>query len=210
MRHWYGYTGEYLVLGAGRAVLQAVPRGAAWLRLLDEAEALYGRHPAALADKACFAAALLAPMAVQELGTSPRATAFSSARQLLRLFDGVHAERAAVNLFNGSKASAYAAEGDHDGMAARVARGFMQGELLCLPRDAARLDTQEVLDTLPGALVFLLTRAREEHKAFAGYLRRGAPPVVPRATATEIGRVRPTRRTWEREARLVRREGGQP
>lgn len=210
MRYWYGYTGESLILGHGRAIRQIVSHTQALRRLLDQVDEHYARYAAAphrraqIVNAKTFTAALLAPLAVQELGaSSPPATPFSSAGQALRLFEDVGIEQAAVNLFNGRMASAYAAEGDADAVAARVAQGFNDGDLLFLSRDAARLHTQEVLNTLPGALVFLLSRSQAERKAFSGYLRRGTPPVVSDSDSVKMAALRPTFRTWEREARLT-------
>lgn len=210
MRYWYGYTGESLILGHGRAIRQVVPQSQALQRLLTRVDETYARYAAAphrraqAVDAKTFTAALLTPLAVQELGvSSPPATPFSSAGQALRLFEDVGVEQAAVNLFNGRVASAYAEAGDTDAIAARVARGLDDGNLLFLPRDAARLHMQEVMNTLPGALVFLLSRSQAERKAFAGYLRRGTPPVVSNADSAAMASLRPTLRTWEREARLT-------
>lgn len=209
MRYWYGYTGESLILGHGRAIRQVVPQSQALQRLLERADEHYARYAAAphrraqIVNAKTFTAALLASLAVQEMGTSsPPATPFSSAGQVLRLFEDVGIEQAAVNLFNGRMASAYAAEGDAGAIAERIARGFADGDLLFLPRDGARLHTQETLNALPGALVFLLSRSQAERKAFAGYLRRGTPPVISTGARLALAKSRPVLRTWEREARL--------
>lgn len=196
MRYWYAYTGENLILGRGRAIRQVVSSAQVVQRLFDAAAQYYA--PGTSADKDTFIAALIAPLAMQELGTaSSGTTAFSSAGQVLRLFDEVHIEQAAVNLFNGRVASAYAQD-DADATAARVAQGFGDGDLLSLPRDEARLHARETLDTLPGAAAFLLARSQEERKAFAFYLRRGTPPAVPPEAAVAIARLRPVLPTWKR------------
>lgn len=204
MRYWYGYTGESLILGHGRTIRQVMPHSREFERLLTVAK----EHYVAVRSRSSvtaetFTAALLAPLSVQELGTaSPPATPFSSAGQVLRLFEDVSIEQVAVNLFNGRMASAYASESDANAIAARVAQAFNDGDLLFLPRDATRLHTQEILNTLPGALVFLLSRSQAERKAFAGYLRRGTLPVVSSSAMANIAKSRTVLRTWEREARL--------
>lgn len=209
MQYWYGYTGENLVMGSGRAIRQVV--SSSQLSMLMEQVATFDEHHAlplqrrGTVDAASFNAALLAPLAVREGGTaSPPATPFRSAGQVLRLFEGVPIAQAAANLFNGRIAGAYATEGSADTIAARVAQGFERGELLALPRDAARLQLRPVLDMLPGALVFLLSRETAERKAFAQYLRRGAAPNLSAAERKMTASLRPTLRTWEREARLTR------
>lgn len=208
MRDWYAYTGEYLILGHGRAIRQITPHAAALQRLLERAQGHYAhalrisqrREP--VVDMKTYVAALLASLAIREFGTgNPDATVFLSAGQVVRLLGAPSIEQVAINLFNGRTASAYAG-GDDSAIASRVAQGFHDGELLFLPRDAS----QEVLDALPGAVVFLLSRKQAAHKAFAGYLRRGAPPVVSSNTVAAISRLRPVLRTWEREARL-KKEG---
>lgn len=206
MRYWYGYTGERLIVGHGRTIRQLVPQSSAVQELREAARAHYANYAATTARRpaiaeATFTAAMLAPLAVRAFGVaSPPATVFSSAGQLLRLFDGQHVEQVAVNLFNGRVASAYADAGD---IAARVAQGFDDGDLLFLPRDAARLYAPETLSALPGALVFLLSRFDAERKAFSQYLRRGAPPVLSADTRRALAKSRPVLRTWEREARLL-------
>lgn len=185
MRYWYGFTGEDFIIGHGRAIRQVVPPSHAWQGLLEAALQHYAhyaassvRHVQAI-PAGTFIAALVAPLAAQKFGAdSPAATPFSSAGQVLRIFDGLNVEQAAVNLFNGRVASAYAESGDDDAIAARVTEGFNAGALLFLPRDVARLHTPEVLNMLPGALVALLSRAQAERKSFADYLRRGTPPTV--------------------------------
>ncbi len=203
MRYWYGYTGERLIVGHGRTIRQLVPQSPAVHDLREAARAHYAATTArrTRVAEASFTAAMLAPLAVRALGiASPPATTFSSAGQLLRLFDGLNAEQAAVNLYNGRVASAYADAGD---IAARVAQGFDDGALLSLPRDAARLHAPETLSALPGALVFLLSHFDAERKAFSHYLRRGAPPVLSADTRRALAKSRPVLRTWEREARLL-------
>jgi hypothetical protein len=209
MRYWCGYTGESLILGHGRAIRQVMPQSQALQRLLDVAGEHYTRYAAATVRRTrnvsaqTFIAAVLAPLAIQELGvSSPPAMPFSSAGQALRLFEDVGIEQAAVNLFNGRITSAYTETGDADAIAARVAPGFDEGDLLSLPRDAARLHAQEVVNTLPGAVAFLLSRSQAERKAYAMYLRRGTPPAVPVDAIAAIGAARPILRTWEREVRL--------
>lgn len=208
MRYWYAYTGETLILGHGRTIRQLVPDTPALQRLFEAANEQYARYAAAphqraqLVPEETFIATMIAPLAVQEFGVaSPPATLFSSAGQVLRLFDGLNIEQVAVNLFNGRIASAYT-EGDAAAVADRVAQGFNDGDLLLLPRDTARLHTQETLSTLPGAVIFLLSRSQAERKAFALYLRRGTPPVVSKAMMTTMTKSRSVLRTWEREARL--------
>ncbi len=210
MRYWYGYTAESLILGHGRTIRQLVPQSNELRRLLDTANEYYARYAATsgrrtqIVSAETFIAAILAPLAVQELGiSSPAATAFSSAGQVLRLFDGLRIDQVAINLFNGRTASAYA-EADVRDIATRVARGFDDGDLLVLPRDATRLQTQEILNTLPGALVFLLSRSHAERKAFSNYLRRGTAPILSTDTRIALAKSRPVLRTWEREARLLK------
>lgn len=196
MRYWYGYTGRNLIVGHGRTVRRIVT-DASVQQLLDMA----GERRVSVIPPQTYIAAMVVPLAVQKFGvTAPPATAFSSAGQLLRLFDGLPIDQVAVNVFNGRTASAYAEAGD---IAARVARGFESGALLTLPRDAARLPTPEILNALPGAVAFLLSRAHAERKAFANYLRRGAPPMVSATARRAIATSRPVLRTWEREARLL-------
>lgn len=202
MRYWYGYTGENLILGHGRAIRQVVPYSQALRQLLIRVDEYYARYAATsnrrgqTADANTFTAALLAPLAVQELGvSSPPATMFSSAGQVLRLFEDINIEQAAINLFNGRITSTYAEAGDPDAIASHVARGFDNGNLLLLPRDAARLHAQEIMNTLPGIMVFLLSRSQAERKAFADYLRRGTPPVIPEDAITAISAARPILRT---------------
>lgn len=215
MRYWYGYTGESLILGHGRAIRQVVPHSQALRQLLIRADEYYARYAATsnrrgqTADAKTFTAALLAPLALQELSvSSPPATIFSSARQVLRLFEDINIEQAAINLFNGRIASAYAEAGDADSIVARVAQSFDDGDLLILSRDAALLHAKEILNTLPGAMVFLLSRSQAERKAFAGYLRRGTPPVVHADAIAAIGAARPILRTWEHEVRLETQYAG--
>jgi hypothetical protein len=211
MRYWYAYTGENLILGHSRTIRQLVPDTPALQRLFEAANEQYARYAAApyrhaqLVPEETFIAAMIAPLAVQEFGVaSPPATSFSSAGQVLRLFDGVDIEQVAVNLFNGRIASAYA-ESDAAAVTARVAQGFNDGDLFFLPRDAARLHAQETLNTLPGAVVFLLSRSQAERKAFAGYLRRGTSPVVSSDTVAAIAKSRIFLRTSQ--LRLLRRAG---
>jgi len=212
MRYWYAYTGETLILGHGRTIRQLVPDTPALQRLFEAAREQYSRYATAphrraqLVPEETFIAAMIAPLAVQEFGVaSPPATLFSSAGQVLRLFDGLNIdiEQIAINLFNGRAASAYA-EGDAAAVADRVVQDFNDGDLLFLPRDTARLHAQETLNTLPGAVVFLLSRSQAERKAFALYLRRGTSPVVSSDTVAAIAKSRIFLRTWEREARLVK------
>lgn len=211
MQYWYGYTGEGLILGHGRAIRQVVPQSQALQGLLDSAYEYYARYAAIsqnskqAVDAQTFAAALLSPLAVQELWvSSPSATPFSSAGQVLRLFEDVNIEQAAINLFNGRITSAYAETGDRDAIAERIAHGFANGDLLVLPRDAKQLHVQEVLNTLPGVLVFLLSLSLAERKAFDGYLRRGTPPAISDSQRVSLAKSRPVLRTWEREARLLK------
>lgn len=209
MRYWYGYTGENLILGHGRTIRQVVPQSHALQQLLARVDGYYARYAATsdrrrqTADAKTFTAALLAPFAVQELGvSSPPATMFSSAGQVLRLFENINIEQAAINVFNGRVAGAYAEAGDADMIIARVVRGFDDGDLLLLPRDTARLHAQEIMNTLPGALVFLLSRSHSERKAFSNYLRRGTSPILSADTRIALAKSRPILRTWEREVRL--------
>ncbi len=196
MRYWYAFTGHHLIMGHGRAVRRAGADERV-LRELFESTARYA--PTAGAES--FIAAMIAPLAAQEFGDALPATPFSSARQLLDLFEGLDIARAAANLFNGRKASAYAAEETgEEGLAARVAQGFREGELL-LPQDSARLHAPGALDELPGAVVFLLARAEEERKAFAAYLRRGSPPALSKAAHTVLCSLRPCLPTFGTEAR---------
>lgn len=208
MRYWYGYTGESLILGHGRTIRQLVDtRGLQ--RLFEMAAKQYesyeSRYPSAqIVPKETFVAAMIAPLAVLELGIeNPPATSFSSAGQVLRLFDGLNIEQVAINLFNGRVASAYANAGDADSIAAHVAQDFDNGDLLLLPRDTSRLHTPEIMNTLPGAVVFLLSRSHAERKAFSNYLRRGTPPVMSADTRIILAKSRPVLRTWEREARIA-------
>lgn len=207
MRYWYGYTGESLILGHGRTIRQLVDmRGLQ--RLLEMAVKQYESyesryHRASIVPKETFVAAMIAPLAVLELGIeNPPATRFSSAGQVLKLFDGLNIEQVAINLFNDRIASAYAA-GDITSIATRITQGFDNGDFLFLPRDAAKLHTQEIINTLPGALVFLLSRSHAERKAFSNYLRRGTPPVMSADTRIILAKSRPVLRTWEREAHFA-------
>lgn len=203
MRYWHAYTGESLIVGHGRAIRRVISDIRMLQRLLEVAEKHYVDYsqPHRIAfSKDTFIAALLAPLAMQELGAaSPPATQFSSAGQVLSLFDALDIEQAAINLFNGRTASAYA-ESDEDAIAARVAQGFGEGDLLYLPRDATRLHSQEIMNTLPGAVAFLLSRSQAESKAFAGYLRRGTPPALSEEAIIAIAKSRSVLHTWEREA----------
>ena len=206
MRYWYGYTGTRLLIGHGRSIRQLTPNDHTQQRLLDTAkkqaitaQPSHTPHP----SEETFIAAMIAPLAIQELGdTPPAATQFSSAAQLLKLFDGLNIEHAALHLLNGRIASAYAKEGDAPAIAARVMRAFAEGDLLILPRDTTRLHAPETLQALPGAVAFLFSRSLAQRKAFDAYLRRGAPPLLAHDVAVSIAKSRPTLRTWEREARL--------
>lgn len=207
MRYWYGYTGNQLVLGNGRAIRQVVPGSSAVQDILSKAQEQYAGYAATALRQAqpvpaeTLIAALIAPLAEQALQTvSPPATVFSSAAQVFRLFGGLNIEQVAVNLFNGRITSAY----DTSNLPARVAQGFDKGELLILPRDSVRLHSKDVLNSLPGVIVYLLSNTQAERKAFANYLRRGTSPVVPHETKTAIAKQRPIMRTWEREMFLVK------
>ena len=114
MRYWYGYTAESLILGHGRTIRQLVPQSNELRRLLDTANEYYARYAATsvrrtqIVSAETFIAAILAPLAVQELGiSSSAATVFSSAGQVLRIFDGINTEHVAINLFNGRTSSVY-------------------------------------------------------------------------------------------------------
>jgi|GEM_PF-5016217 len=205
MRYWYGYTGESLVLGHGRTIRHLVDKGLP--RLLEVTYKQYTNYAATrrgqIVPKETFIAAMISPLAVLELGIeNPPATCFSSAGQVLRLFDGLNIEQVAVNIFNGRVASAYAGAGDANAIAALIAQGFDDGDLLFLPRDYERLHTQESLNTLLGAVVFLLSRSHAQRKAFSDYLRRGIPPIISAETKIILAKSRPVLRTWEREAWL--------
>lgn len=201
MRYWYAYTGESLVAGHGRAIRSVISDVRLLQPLLDAANKQYAdySYSSQAVSKDTFIAALLAPLALQELGAaSSAATVFFSVGQIMRLFTGLDIEQAAVNLFNGRIASAYSGN-----LAERISQGFAEHDLLFLPRDAARLHSQEILDKLPGVLVFLLSQEKAQQKAFANYLRRGAPPVVSSTDIMKISSLRPMLKTWEREARLT-------
>lgn len=203
MRYWYAYTGESLIAGHGRAIRRVISDARTIQPLLDAADKQYAAHMESRRSpipESTFIAALLAPIAMQEIGiTSPPATVFSSVGQMMRIFDGLDIGQAAVNLFNGRIASAYS----QSDMARRLSRGFSEGELLFLPRDAARLHTREIMDALPGIAVFLLSQEKAQQKAFANYLRRGTPPGIPDADIAAAASLRPILKTWEREARLT-------
>ncbi|MBY0406767.1 MAG: hypothetical protein K2Q01_03685, partial [Rickettsiales bacterium] len=142
-----------------------------------------------------FIAALVASLALRELGNdAPPATPFASAGQVLRLFAGLDAEEAAINLVNGHIISA-----QPPADAEALAHAFARGDLLFLPRDAARLHTQETRNALPGALAFLLARKQAQHKAFTAYLRSGTPPLMARKTLAHIARARPVLPSFPRE-----------
>jgi hypothetical protein len=207
MRYWYAHIGEILILGHGRTICQLVPQSLASQRLLDDANEYYvqyAKRRSSIVSADTFMAAMLAPLAVQELGVSePAATIFSSASEVLQLFDGLNIEQVAINILNGRTTSAYA-EHNIDDIAAHVARGFDNGDLWVLPRDSSRLHAPETLNTLPGVVVFLLSHAHAKRKAFSHYLRRGIPPIVSPDTVKAIAKSRPVLRTWEREARQIR------
>src|SRR5690606_34274541 len=112
MRYWYAYTGESLILGHGRAIRRVISDVKLLQPLLEAAEKHYAELHQTRIPKDTFIAALLAPLAVQELGTASPATPFSSIQQMMRLFDGLDIEQVVVNLFNGRVASAFAAAGD--------------------------------------------------------------------------------------------------
>jgi hypothetical protein len=170
-------------------IRQVVPQGRAVWRILERAAA----------HQESDRATLIAVLAMREFGTSPpEAAPFSSAGEALQLFESRTVEQTSVNLFNGRVASAFA--GDSQTILARIARGFREGELLALPRDAARLHSHEVMNALPAALAFLLAGVQEERKAFTGYLRRGTPPLVSSSARLAIAQARPVLRSWEYEA----------
>lgn len=204
MRYWYGYTGKTLLLGQGNAVQQIVSHGAEVRQILDAADAYYARYGAShrmrrqTADAATFTAALAAPLAVRALkAPSSPPLPFSSAGEMLRLFGNVPVQQAAINLYNGRTASAWATENSAEKIAARVRQGYDTGELLLLPRDAAQLHAPPITAALPGALSFLLARAQAERKAFEGYLRHGTRPEVSKDMITAITKSRPTLGTRE-------------
>lgn len=196
MRDWVGYTGHSLILGRGRMIGRVIFEPAILDGLLASARAQYREYETTFPE-AAFIAALLAPMAMRELaGENRQATAFSSVGEVMALFDALDINEVAVNIYNGQVASAYEPDAE------AIARGFSQGALLLLPRDAARLHGAEVMATLPGVVAFLLSQAHEERKSFAEYLRRGTPPCLSHKATLTMAALRPTLKTWEREARL--------
>lgn len=210
MRYWYAYTGENIVLGHGRAIRLVISIPQTLEPLLRQAHQQAERllemptHFTPHVSVETFTAALMAPLAIQELGTdSTTAISFSSTAQLFSLFDGLAINQVAINLYNGRIASAYAL-GSMEAIAQRVIQGFEEGELLLLPRDTIRLYAPETLNSFPGIVTFLLMREQAEQKAFAEYLRRGTPPTISNAQSAAIASLRPVLRTWEREARLER------
>lgn len=201
MHYWYAYTGESLIVGHGRAIRSVISDVRLLQPLLEAANKQYidYSHSSKVIPKDTFIAALLAPLAIQELDVeSTQTMVFSSVGQIMRLFNGLDIEQAAVNLFNGRIASAYSGN-----LAERISQGFGEHDLLFLPRDGASLHSREILDKLPGILVFLLSQGKAQRKAFANYLRRGALPVVTSADIAESSSLRPMLKTWEREARLT-------
>ena len=218
MRYWFGYVNGMLLLGQGNAVTRLVADRASVQPLLEIAGKHYAAYRAAAetsrraypVTEENFTAALLAPLGLSTLGPDAgEAALFSSAGKILRLFAEPDPAQLAVHLLNGKIAGAYAAQNDAQAYAARVARGFADGELLILPRDQARLRAPEIQAELPGALAFLLSQAQAKGASFAGYLRRGGSPFVPEAKRRHLAAARPVARTWEREAMLLAdKEGG--
>lgn len=204
MRYWYGYTGENLLLGHGRAIRQvfSVPQTLEpLLRQANQQAQQLLETPTSFANHIPYdtlVAALMTPLAVHELGTNnPTATPFSSAAQLFALFEGADVKQVAINLYNGRKASTYNSD-------EQVVQGFESGELLFLPQDTSHLNTPEFLNNLPSIAVFLLRQTEVEQKAFAEYLRRGTPPVASDKDQKSMAAMRPVLSTWAREARLER------
>lgn len=205
MRYWYAYTGNNLLFMHGRAIRRVISVPQIVQPFLESATLHFERYAATAKQpiaSAVFIAAMMAPLAAQELGAAAgEATVFSSVKQVLQLFDEAPAQRIAVNLLNGKIASAYAHAGNAEEIAAQVIDGFDSGKLLQLPRDAMRLHASENMAELPGIVAFLLAQTKAESRAFTDYLRRGGLPFISREAATSISAMRPVLRTWEREAR---------
>ncbi len=204
MHYWNAYTGRSLILGSGRAIRQVISMPSKVTPLLEAAQEQYEVLNMSL-PKDTFIAALMAPLAMQELGTDATdAEPFSSAAQLFSLFDELEPEQLATNLINGRIASAYASFGNIEATTQQVTQAFIEGNLLLLPRDTVRLHAPETLNMLPGIIAFMLTRQEATQKAFTNYLRHGTPPEHSTAHDEALGNFRPVLSTWAREARLER------
>ena len=78
------------------------------------------------------------------------------------------------------------------------------GALLTLPRDAARLETAEVLERLPGLLTQMLAEEQAHTQQFRRYLRKGAPPVLSADHYNRLRTGRPCRASWQGDAERER------
>ncbi len=177
MSGWYAYTGESLIYGQGRLIKRIVADQKKVGELLVAARESYKTlSPRIKVSEMAYIGAAIALLATQELPKSSKeVTVFSSLKQILNLFDGLDIEQVAINFLNGRTVSTYS---DMD----MVAQGFASGELLSKPLE----QSPEILNKLPGIIVFLLGKSNAQRKAFSNYLRKGIPPRLSNNDYTEI------------------------
>ena len=191
-----------MVLGHGHAIRSVLPYNHTQA-LQEQLARTFAVHSARLMTypPETVAPVLLAAQAMQDFNPDTlKATPFSSAAQIVKLFEGLEPKQLAINLLNGRTMSAYNG-GD---VTEYIMQGFDSGELLLLPRDEAMLYTPPIQAALPGAVLHLLLSRNAQSKAFARYLRHGGTATPDEETLATIASVRSCPCTWLVEARQER------